>query len=96
MACRIVGVLIMQDEHGGDEKLIAVPASRLTQRYDDIHSYKDLPAITLHQVEHFFAHYKDLEPGKWVKILRWGDAEEAQKMLVAGIERAKAKARPSA
>ncbi len=91
MACRIVGVLIMQDEQGGDEKLIAVPASRLTQRYDEIQNYKDLPAITLQQIEHFFAHYKDLEPGKWVKILRWGDADEARKMLTAGIERAKAK-----
>ena len=90
MACRIVGVLIMQDEHGGDEKLIAVPASRLTQRYDDVHNYTDLPAITLQQIEHFFAHYKDLEPGKWVKILRWGDSEEAKKMLFAGIDRAAA------
>jgi inorganic pyrophosphatase len=93
MACRIVGVLIMQDEHGGDEKLIAVPASRLTQRYDDVRNYTDLPAITLQQIEHFFAHYKDLEPGKWVKILRWGDVEEAKMMLAAGIERAAAKAR---
>ena len=91
MACRIVGVLLMQDEHGGDEKLVAVPASRLTQRYDAVRSYTDLPAITLQQIEHFFVHYKDLEPGKWVKILRWGDAEEAKKMLLAGIERAAAK-----
>jgi inorganic pyrophosphatase len=91
MACRIVGVLLMQDEHGGDEKLIAVPASRLTQRYDEVHNYTDLPAITLQQIEHFFAHYKDLEPGKWVKILRWGDMEEAKKVLLAGIERAAAK-----
>jgi inorganic pyrophosphatase len=92
MACRIVGVLIMQDEHGGDEKLVAVPASRLTQRYDNVHNYTDLPAITIHQIEHFFAHYKDLEPGKWVKILRWGDAEEAAKMLAAGAARAAARA----
>ncbi len=91
MACRIVGVLLMQDEHGGDEKLIAVPASRLTQRYDEVRNYTDLPAITLQQIEHFFAHYKDLEPGKWVKILRWGDMEEAKKVLLAGIERAAAK-----
>jgi inorganic pyrophosphatase len=89
MACRIVGVLVMQDEHGGDEKLIAVPASRLTQRYDSVVNYTDIPAITLQQIEHFFAHYKDLEPGKWVKILRWGDGEEARAMLTAGIERAR-------
>ena len=93
MACRIVGVLLMQDEHGGDEKLIAVPASRLTQRYDDVHNYTDLPAITLQQIEHFFAHYKDLEPGKWVKILRWGGDEEARTVLLAAIERAAAKLR---
>jgi inorganic pyrophosphatase len=89
MACRIVGVLVMQDEHGGDEKLIAVPVSRLTARYDDIQNYTDLPANTVQQIEHFFAHYKDLEPGKWVKILRWGDVEEAKLMLLQGIERAK-------
>jgi inorganic pyrophosphatase len=89
MACRIVGVLVMQDEHGGDEKLIAVPVSRLTARYDDIQNYTDLPANTVQQIEHFFAHYKDLEPGKWVKILRWGDVEEAKVMLLQGIERAK-------
>jgi inorganic pyrophosphatase len=90
MSCRIVGVLIMEDEAGGDEKLIAVPAPKLTRRYDAIQDYTDLPAITRQQIEHFFAHYKDLEPGKWVKILRWGDAAEARAMVLAGIERAKA------
>ena len=89
MSCRIVGVLIMEDEAGGDEKLIAVPAHKLTQRYDSVQDYTDLPLITRQQIEHFFAHYKDLEPGKWVKILRWGDAAEAQAMVLAGIERAK-------
>jgi inorganic pyrophosphatase len=89
MSCRIVGVLIMEDEAGGDEKLIAVPAHKLTQRYDSVEDYTDLPLITRQQIEHFFAHYKDLEPGKWVKILRWGDAAEAQAMVLAGIERAK-------
>ncbi|MDB5482747.1 MAG: inorganic diphosphatase [Caulobacteraceae bacterium] len=87
MSCRIVGVLLMEDEAGGDEKLIAVPAPRLTQRYDRIRDYRDLPTITLQQIEHFFAHYKDLEPGKWVRILRWGDAEEAKALVTAGIER---------
>src|ERR1700679_1173353 len=65
MSCRIVGVLLMEDEAGGDEKLIAVPAPKLTQRYDHINNYNDLPKITLDQIEHFFDHYKDLEPGKW-------------------------------
>jgi inorganic pyrophosphatase len=90
MSCRIVGVLVMEDEAGGDEKLIAVPSSRLTQRYDHVADYTDLPAITLAQIEHFFSHYKDLEPGKWVKIVRWGHADEARKMVLEGIERAKA------
>jgi inorganic pyrophosphatase len=89
ISCRIVGVLLMEDEGGGDEKLIAVPAHKLTQRYDSVNSYTDLPSITLDQIEHFFAHYKDLEPGKWVKILRWGDAAEAQALVMEGIERAK-------
>jgi len=91
MSCRIVGVLLMEDEAGGDEKLIAVPAPRLTQRYDRVNDYRDLPAITLQQIEHFFAHYKDLEPGKWVRILRWGDADEAKALVTAGIERGKPK-----
>src|SRR5690349_5361041 len=90
MSCRIVGVLVMEDEAGGDEKLIAVPSSRLTQRYDHVADYIDLPAITIAQIEHFFSHYKDLEPGKWVKIVRWGHADEARKMVLEGVERAKA------
>jgi inorganic pyrophosphatase len=89
ISCRIVGVLLMEDEAGGDEKLLAVPSSKLTQRYDHIQEYRDLPPILLQQIEHFFAHYKDLEPNKWVKIIRWGDAEEARAMITAGIERAK-------
>jgi inorganic pyrophosphatase len=88
--CRIVGVLLMQDEHGGDEKILAVPSSKLTARYDKIQNYTDLPQITIEQVEHFFSHYKDLEPGKWVKILRWGDAAEGRKLIVDGLARAKA------
>jgi inorganic pyrophosphatase len=84
-----VGVLIMEDNAGQDEKIIAVPAHRLTKRYDRILTYTDLPQITLEQIEHFFAHYKDLEPGKWVKILRWGDAGEAKRLILEGIARAK-------
>ena len=90
MSCRIVGVLRMEDEAGGDEKLLAVPASRLTRRYDGVQDYTDLPPITLDQIEHFFAHYKDLEPGKWVKLLGWGPAEEAQGLLQDAIARAAA------
>jgi inorganic pyrophosphatase len=91
MSCKVVGVLLMEDEAGGDEKIIAVPAQKLTQRYARVNTYVDLPEITLKQIEHFFAHYKDLEPGKWVKIIRWGGAEEAHKLVSAAIERAKAK-----
>jgi inorganic pyrophosphatase len=87
ISCRVVGVLLMEDESGEDEKLLAVPSKRLTQRYDSVNDYTDLPSISLQQIEHFFAHYKDLEPGKWVKILRWGDAEEARGFIMAGIAR---------
>ena len=93
MSVRPVGVLLMEDEAGGDEKIIAVPTSKLTQRYDKVKNYNDLPDITLQQIQHFFEHYKDLEPGKWVKVLRWGDAEEAFRLINEGIERAKAKAK---
>lgn len=89
MSVRPVGVLFMEDEAGGDEKIIAVPSSKLTQRYDKVKNYNDLPEITLHQIQHFFEHYKDLEPKKWVKVLRWGDADEARKLILEGIERAK-------
>ena len=84
---RPVGVLKMVDDSGTDEKILAVPSPRLTQRYVDIHNYTDLPQITLDQVRHFFEHYKDLEPGKWVKVEGWGDAAEARGLIVAAIER---------
>ena len=89
MSCRIVGVLLMEDEAGSDEKLIAVPSAWLSRRYETIRNYSDLPEITLQQIEHFFAHYKDLEPGKWVKVLGWGDAPQAQAILIESIARAK-------
>ena len=84
---RPVGVLKMQDEAGGDEKVIAVPVPKLTRRYVNVHNHTDLPAITLHQIQHFFEHYKDLEEGKWVKVLGWGDAAEARRLIVEAIER---------
>jgi inorganic pyrophosphatase len=90
MSVRPVGVLIMEDNAGEDEKIVAVPSQHLTQRYEGVHNYTDLPDITVKQIEHFFAHYKDLEPGKWVKILRWVGADEARKLIQQGIERAKA------
>ena len=84
--CRPIGVLVMEDEAGGDEKIIAVPSHRLTGRYDKVVNHTDLPEITLNQIQHFFEHYKDLEAGKWVKVHHWGDAAEARQLIVAGIE----------
>jgi inorganic pyrophosphatase len=89
MSVRPVGVLLMEDEAGQDEKIVAVPSRKLTARYERVSNYTDLPEITLKQIEHFFEHYKDLEPGKWVKVVRWGDAEEAKRLILEGIERAK-------
>jgi inorganic pyrophosphatase len=88
---RPVGVLRMMDESGGDEKIIAVPSPKLTQRYMNVHNYTDLPPITLEQIQHFFEHYKDLEPGKWVKVQGWGDAAEAKSLILDAIERARRK-----
>jgi inorganic pyrophosphatase len=89
MSVRPVGVLVMEDEAGGDEKIIAVPSPRLTRRYENVKSYRDLPQITIDQVKHFFEHYKDLEEGKWVKVVKWGDADEACSLILEGIERNK-------
>ena len=93
ISVRPVGVLLMEDNAGIDEKIVAVPSSHISARFDGISNYTDLPDITVQQIEHFFAHYKDLEPGKWIKIKRWGDAAEAKKMILEGIERAKAAAK---
>ena len=89
MNVRPIGVLKMEDNAGGDEKIIAVPSPKLTKRYENVHKVDDLPQITLEQIKHFFEHYKDLEKGKWVKVTGWGDAAEARKMITEAIERAK-------
>lgn len=88
IAVRPVGVLKMTDEAGGDEKILAVPVPRLTKRYERVQNYTDLPEITWRQIEHFFSHYKDLEPNKWVKVDGWGDADEAKDLIRQAIERA--------
>jgi len=85
---RPIGVLKMVDDAGRDEKILAVPTPKLTKRYEHVTNYTDLPRITLEQVQHFFEHYKDLEPGKWVKMGGWGDAEEARQLIRAAIARA--------
>ena len=89
VAVRPIGVLKMQDEAGVDEKIIAVPVSRLTRRYEQVQDYTQLPDITIKQIEHFFEHYKDLEDFKWVKALGWGDVNEAKRIILESIERAK-------
>jgi inorganic pyrophosphatase len=86
---RPIGVLRMVDDAGGDEKILAVPTPKLTQRYAHVFNYTDLPKITVEQVQHFFEHYKDLEPGKWVKMHGWGDAAEAKRMILDAMARAK-------
>jgi inorganic pyrophosphatase len=88
---RPVGVFKMEDNSGGDEKIIAVPVPKVTRRYERVTNYTDLPSITLEQIQHFFEHYKDLEPGKWVKVAGWGDAAEARRMITEAIEREKAR-----
>lgn len=87
---RPIGVLIMEDNSGQDEKVIAVPSPHLTRRYETVKNFTDLPEITLQQIQHFFEHYKDLEPGKWVKIGDWMDAAAAKRIITEAIERAKA------
>jgi inorganic pyrophosphatase len=92
VAVRPVGVFLMQDEAGVDEKIVAVPSPRLTRRYEQVHDYTQLPEITVQQIQHFFEHYKDLEPRKWVKALGWRDAAEAKKIIVESIAREASKA----
>ena len=89
--CRPVGALMMEDEAGGDEKILAVPVDALHPFYNGVQSYRDLPQIMCEQIAHFFQHYKDLEKGKWVTIVKWLDTEGAEQLVMEGIERAKQK-----
>jgi inorganic pyrophosphatase len=85
--CRPVGALVMEDEAGSDEKVIAVPVDDLHPFYTGIRSYRDLPPIMCEQIAHFFRHYKDLEKGKWVSIIDWLDAEPAEQLVLQAIQR---------
>ena len=85
--CRPIGMLKMADEGGGDTKLLAVPIDKLTPLYRNIETPRDLPEVMLAQITHFFAHYKDLEPGKWVKISGWGDAAAARTIVEEAVAR---------
>lgn len=86
---RPVGALLMEDEAGGDEKILAVPVDKLHPFYEKVKSYKDLPDILCEQIAHFFQHYKDLEKNKWVKIVKWVGPEEAAALIKEGIDNAK-------
>ena len=95
LRCRPVGMLKMEDEAGEDTKLLAVPIDKLTNLYRTVNSPRDLPESVLAQIAHFFQHYKDLEPGKWVKLEGWVGPEEAKKEILEGVARyAKAKRKP--
>ncbi|MEM9099331.1 MAG: inorganic diphosphatase [Pseudomonadota bacterium] len=85
--CRPIGVLVMEDEKGKDEKIVAVPSNKITRRHEKIEDFSDLPDITRQQINHFFEHYKDLEPGKWVKVEAWGDHNRAREMIQEAIDR---------
>ena len=86
--CRPVGALLMEDEAGNDEKVLAVPVDDLHPYYAGIGSYRDLPPVMLEQIAHFFQHYKDLEKGKWVTIVRWVETAEAERIVMEAIKRA--------
>ena len=87
---RPVGVLLMEDESGFDEKILAAPHNKLTAFYDDVQDHSDVPAPLLARITHFFEHYKDLEPKKWVKVKGWGDAAEARRLIEEALKRAEA------
>lgn len=84
--CRPIGMLKMTDEAGEDSKIVAVPVPKVTKYYDKVSSVDDLPEIKLQQIAHFFEHYKDLEPGKWVKVEGWVGADEAKKEILDSVE----------
>ncbi len=86
---RPVGVMLMEDDKGGDAKLICVSVNSVYPYYSDVENYTDLPEILLQQIEHFFTHYKDLEPGKWTKFQGWRDRAHAEMLILESIERAK-------
>lgn len=83
--CRPVGVLNMEDEAGGDAKLVAVPHDKVTPQYKDIQDVEDLPELLRNQIQHFFENYKDLEAGKWVKVQGWDNAAAARKAIEESI-----------
>jgi len=89
--CRAVGMLNMTDESGPDAKIIAVPLDKITPLYKDVHSIEHLPSILIAQISHFFEHYKDLEPTKWVKVNGFSDKAQSEREIMASVARYKEK-----
>lgn len=85
--CRPIGLLRMTDESGVDTKILAVPVNKLTPKYQHVSKPADLGNELLNAIEHFFQHYKDLEPGKWVKTNGWENEDAAKKEILASVER---------
>lgn len=92
VGARPVGVLLMEDDKGQDEKILCVPARRLHPFYNNVNEYTDLPEVLIQQIQHFFEHYKDLEKGKWVKVTGWAGSAKARELILAGIDNAQKKA----
>ena len=88
LSARPIGVLELEDEAGGDEKVLAVPTRNITQLYDRVHSWQDIPEIDIKRIQHFFEHYKDLEPEKWTRVGNWRDVDVAHRLIMEAIERA--------
>ncbi|MEL7538522.1 MAG: inorganic diphosphatase [Pseudomonadota bacterium] len=95
LGARPVGVLLMEDEAGLDEKVLAVPSRRLTRYYDDVNDYTDLPGILVERITHFFEQYKALEPSKWVRVVGWKDVATALETVRVGIDAAKKASSPA-
>jgi len=89
--CRPIGMLKLDDEAGGDSKILAVPIDKLSSLYRDVKSPRDLPQITTQQIAHFFEHYKDLEPGKWVRVGNWVESDDARREILESVARYKKK-----
>jgi inorganic pyrophosphatase len=89
--CRPIAVLMLEDEQGGDEKILAVPVDATFPYYERVDEMGDLPLIVMQQIEHFFTHYKDLEPEKWVRVGKWENRDTARRIVLEAIERAQHK-----
>ena len=85
VSCRPLGILQMEDEAGGDAKLVAVPTEKICPMYKNVQKLEDLPELLIQQIKHFFEHYKDLEPGKWVKVTGWAGIDAAKAEVTAGL-----------